>query len=86
MPLNINAINNRSGNEIDLEERFESIIWRAYFSVGVQFHIGEPVMFVELGYTQSLTNLTNISIQEIALNNKLKSNSIQLSTGILFSL
>jgi len=86
IPQDANAVNNRSGNEVEVKDRFESYIWKASFGVGIQFHIGKPVMFIELGYTQSLTNLTAWEINEIELNNKLKSNSLQLVTGILFTL
>jgi hypothetical protein len=86
IPLNSKATNNRNGNEEDLKKRYESYVVSANFGVGIQFFIGRPMMFIELRYSQSLTNLTKIKIREIDINNKLKSNSIQLNTGILFTL
>jgi len=84
--VNTTARNNRTGNEENIEARFESYVWNASFGVGVQFFIGKPMLFVELRYSQSLTNLTSLKISEISINNKLKSNSIQLQTGLLFTL
>jgi hypothetical protein len=85
IPLNSEAINNRRGNEEDIKERFEPYVLSANFGIGLQFYVGKPMMFVELRYSQSLTNLIKVKIREIDLNNKLKSNSIQLNTGILFT-
>ena len=86
VPLSHRAINNRTNNEMDVEDRFESLVWKANFGVGIQFNVGKSLMFIDLSYTQSLTNLTKIEINEISLNSKTKSNSIQLNVGIMFSL
>jgi len=86
VPLGVHALNNRTGNQEDILDRYEPYILIANFGVGIQFSIGKPKIFVELRYSQSLTNLTKLKIQEITINNKLKLNSIQLHTGILFTL
>jgi len=86
IPLSATAINNRTGTQEDISDSFESYVFIANFGVGIQFSIGQPLLFIEFRYSQSLTNLTKITIKEITLNNKLKSNSIQLQTGILFNL
>ncbi len=86
IPINPKATNNRSGNQIELQDQFESYVWTASFGVGIQFSIGNPMMFVELSYTQSLTNLNKITIKDVEINYKLKSSSFQLNTGILFTL
>jgi hypothetical protein len=86
IPLSANSINNRTGHQEDIIERYEPYILIANFGVGVQFSIGKPMIFIEFQYSQSLTNLTKIDILEITINNKLKTNSIKLHTGILFTL
>ena len=85
-PLTSTAKNNRTGNEQDIIERYETYVILANFGVGIQFSIGEPILFVELRYSQSLTNLTQLVIQEVEIKNKLKSNGFHLQTGILFNL
>jgi len=86
IPLSATLQNNRTDMQEDISDSFESYVFIANFGVGIQFSIGQPMLFIELRYSQSLTNLTKIKIKEITLNNKLKSNSIQLQTGILFNL
>lgn len=86
IPVDAMAVNNTTGNEILIEERLASYVWKANFGVGIQFHIGRPLMFIDLSYTQSLTNLTESEIEEINLKTKIKSSSIQLNVGILFTL
>jgi hypothetical protein len=86
IPLSAIAKNNRNGREEDIVEKYEPYILLANFGVGIQFSIGQPMLFVELRYSQSLTNLTKLEIQEVEINHKLKSNVMQLNTGILFSL
>ena len=86
IPLSATTINNRTGAQEDISDRFEPYVIMANFGIGIQFSIGQPLLFIEFQYSQSLTNLTNVKIQEITLNNKLKSNSIKLHTGILFNL
>jgi hypothetical protein len=86
IPLSSIAKNNRNGNKEDIIERYETYVIHANFGVGIQFFIGRPMLFVELRYSQSLTNLTQLIIQEVEIKNKLKSNGLHLQTGILFNL
>ena len=86
IPLNATVIDNRTGNEEDSLDEFEPYIIFANFGVGIQFSIGKPLLFIELLYSQSLTNLIKLNINEVDINSKLKSNSIRLYTGILFTL
>lgn len=86
IPLQSIILNNRLGTEQDIKDRFEPYVLNANFGIGLQFTIGKPMIFVELRYSQSLTNLTKIKINEIDINNKLKSNSIQIYIGMLFTL
>jgi hypothetical protein len=86
IPLHSIILNNRLGTEQDIKDRFEPYVLNANFGIGLQFTIGKPMIFVELRYSQSLTNLTKIKINEIDINNKLKSNSIQIYIGMLFTL
>jgi len=86
IPLSSTAKNNRNGNTQDIIERYETYVIHANFGVGIQFSIGKPMLFVELRYSQSLTNLTQLIIKEVEIKNKLKSNGLHLQTGILFNL
>ena len=85
-PVNSQVKNNRTGNRQDVSDQFESYVLNANFGVGIQFEIGKPMMFVEISYSQSLTNLAKLNAGETAIIDKLKSNSLQLYTGILFTL
>jgi hypothetical protein len=85
-PVNSQVKNNRTGNRQDVSDQFESYVLNANFGVGIQFEIGKPMMFVEISYSQSLTNLAKLNAGETAIIDKLKSNSLQLCTGILFTL
>lgn len=80
------AKNQRSNEEIVIENDFESFIIRANFGVGAKFSIGLPIIFFELNYSQSLTNITNDSFLDINIDSKLKSNGLRLYTGIMFKL
>jgi hypothetical protein len=86
VPLNAEAKNNRNGDIISLKNNFQSYAWEASFGVGFRFHIGKPLMFVELNYVQGLTNLTKGDNEDQQAVNDLKSKSFQLTTGILFTL
>jgi len=85
IPLSSIILNNRLDTEQDIKDRFEPYVLNANFGIGLQFRIGKPMIFTELRYSQSLTNLTNIKMNDIAINNKLKSNSIQIYIGMLFT-
>jgi len=78
--------NQRSSEEISVEERFESLLLKANFGVGIQFSIGVPIIFFELNYSQSLTNISNDTFLDLNIDSKLKSNGIRLYTGIKFKL
>jgi hypothetical protein len=86
IPLSSTAKNNRNGNTEDIIERYETYVIHANFGVGIQFSIGKPMLFVELRYSQSINNLTQLIIKEVEIKNKLKSNGLHLQTGILFNL
>jgi len=86
IPLSSTAKNNSNGNTQDIIDRYETYVILANFGVGIQFSIGKPMLFIELRYSQSLTNLTQLIIQEVEIKNKLKSTGIHLQTGILFNL
>jgi hypothetical protein len=86
IPLSSSAKNNSNGNTQDIIDRYETYVILANFGVGIQFSIGKPMLFIELQYSQSLTNLTQLVIEEIEIKNKLKSNGFHLQTGILFNL
>lgn len=86
IPLSATIINNTLGSETDIKEFFESFSVSANFGVGVQFKIGKPYLFFELRYSQGLTNLSKSTNEEYRIIQKLKSNSMQLYTGILFTL
>jgi len=78
--------NQRSSEEISVEERFESLLLKANFGVGIQFSIGVPIIFFELNYSQSLTNISSDTFLDLNIDSKLKSNGIRLYTGIKFKL
>lgn len=78
--------NQRSSEEISVEERFESLLLKANFGVGIQFSIGVPIIFFEFNYSQSLTNISNDTFLDLNIDSKLKSNGIRLYTGIKFKL
>jgi len=80
------AKNQRSGDEITIEEKFESFGLKANFGVGVKFPIGLPLIFFELNYSQSLTNITKDAFLDINIDNKLKSNGLRLYTGVMIKL
>jgi hypothetical protein len=86
IPLSSTGRNNRTGNEEDILDRYENYVIIANFGIGIQFSIGRPFLFIEFRYSQSLTNLTQLKIQEVEINNKLKSNGFHLNTGIMFAL
>lgn len=86
IPLSATIINNTLGSETDINEFFETFSVSANFGVGVQFKIGKPYLFFELRYSQGLTNLSKSTNEEYRIIQKLKSNSMQLYTGILFTL
>lgn len=80
------AKNQRSGEEKVIEDKFESFSLRANFGAGAKFSIGIPILFFELNYSQSLTNITKDAFLNINVNRKLKSNGLRLYTGIMFKL
>ena len=84
--LDAKAKNQRSGAEVVIEEVFESYSIRVNFGVGAKFSIGVPIIFFELNYSQSLTNITNASFLDINIDSKLKSNGLRFHTGIMFRL
>lgn len=76
--------NQRSGEEVMIEEIFESFNLRANFGVGIKFSIGLPIMFIELNYSQGLTNFTNSTFLDT--NSKLKLNGFNLYSGVMLEL
>jgi hypothetical protein len=84
-PIEGTWTNNRTASSQKIDD-LKSLSINAQFGVGIQFSIGRPSMFVELSYIQGLTNLTTDEIAELGLDTKLKLNSIQLNTGVFFSL
>lgn len=78
--------NQRSGDEKIIDDKFESFSLRANFGAGAKFAIGIPIIFFELNYYQSLTNITNDAFLDINIDRKLKSNGLRLYTGIMFKL
>ena len=84
--LDAQAKNQRSGDEAVIEELFESYTLRANFGVGVKFSIGLPILFFELNYSQSLTNITKDTILNNEIDRKLKSNGFRLYTGVMLKL
>lgn len=86
MILSAKRYENPSNTETDITNSYETFSINANFGIGVQFNIGDPLLFVELRYSQGLSNLVNSSTNEIQNLNRLKSNSIQLLTGIMFNL
>ena len=86
MTLAAKKYENPSNIETDIIDSFEPFSINANFGVGVQFQIGKPYLFFEFRYSQGLTNLVNSSSNEVQYLEKLKTNSIQLLTGIMFNL
>ena len=84
--LDAQAKNQRSGDETVIEEFFESYTLRANFGVGVKFSIGYPILFFELNYSQTLTNITKDTILDNEIDRKLKSNGFRLFTGVMLKL
>ena len=84
--LGAQAKNQRSGEEISVEEWVESLTLKANFGVGIKFSIGLPIIFFELNYSQSLTNITSDSFTNIDIDGNLKSNGLRFFTGIMFKL
>ena len=86
MTLAATTHENPSSTETDIIDSIEPFSVNANFGVGVQFQIGKPYLFFEFRYSQGLTNLVNSSSNEVQYLERLKSNSIQLLTGIMFNL
>jgi len=86
IPLSAISTDNTLDTDRDIVKRFESFILGANFGVGLQFDLGKPKLFFELRYSQSLTNLTNIDLDEFTNTLKLKSNSIQFYSGLIITL
>jgi len=86
IPLSAISTDNTLNTESDIKNRFESLILDANFGVGMQFELEKSILFIELRYSQSLTNLTNLDLGETTNNLKLKSNSIQIYSGLLITL
>jgi len=86
IPLSAISIDNTLNTERDIKKKFESLILGANFGVGMQFELGKSILFFELRYSQSLTNLTNLDLGETTNNIKIKSNSIQIYSGLLITL
>jgi hypothetical protein len=80
------AKNQRSGEERVIEDRLESFVMKANFGAGAKFSIGFPIIFFELHYSQSLTNISSDTISAISIDGKLKSNGLRLFTGIMIKL
>jgi hypothetical protein len=85
-PLSAISTDNTLNTESDIKNRFESLILDANFGVGMQFELRKSILFFELRYSQSLTNLTNLDLGETTNTIKLKSNSIQIYSGLLITL
>jgi hypothetical protein len=83
IPLEANYVNNRTEEKNDFKEGLAKLMLSANFGVGAQFRIGKPLLFFELRYSQSLTNMNKEEIESIK---KIKSNSLQLFAGIKFTL
>ena len=84
-PLSGNLKNLRTDEVKDLDD-LNKLSVGANFGVGIQFHIGAPLMFIEARYSQSLTNLTDKELSEDISDEKIKSNSWFLFAGLLFTL
>lgn len=84
--IDAEAKNQRSGEERVIEDRLESFIIKANFGVGAKFSLGLPIIFFELHYSQSLTNITTDSITDFNITGKLKSNGLRLYTGVMIKL
>lgn len=85
-PLNASIKNLRTEEVSDLKTDLNKLSVGANFGVGIQFHIGAPLMFIEARYSQSLTNLTDRELSEDIIDDKIKSNSWFLFAGLLFTL
>jgi len=86
MTLSAMTHENPANIETDITESIESLSLNANFGVGVQFRIGKPYLFFELRYSQGLSNLINSSSSELHNISRMKSNSTELLTGIMFTL
>jgi len=84
--VDASAKNQRSGKEVVIEDKFESVSIRANFGVGAKFSIGIPIIYFELNYSQSLTNITSDSFLDINIDNNLKSNGLRFYTGVMLKL
>ena len=85
-PLSSQLKNVGTEKKYDLKDYLGEINIAANFSAGIQFHIGAPVMIVQIRYSQSLTNLGKKDVPENFIGDKVKSNSWLLFTGLLFTL
>ncbi len=86
IPVSASIRDLRTDEKENVKKNFNDWSLSANFGVGVQFHIGEPYMFIELRYSQGLTNLTKDLISDYLVEDKLKSNSWYLLTGLLITL
>ena len=78
--------NQTTDKKIDSDDRYSQYNLRAHFGVGAQFDLGIPILFFEIRYSQSLTNIIDGKIFELNINRKLKSNGFRLFTGLMFRL
>lgn len=85
-PINATKKDLRTEEVSDLKTDLNKLSVGANFGVGIQFHIGAPLMFIEARYSQSLTNLTEGELSEDIIDAKIKSNSWFLFAGLLFTL
>lgn len=84
-PLSADLKNLRT-EEVEELDNLNKLSIAANFGIGIQFHVGEPLMFIEARYSQSLTNLNEGALSEDLNNKKIKSNSWFLIAGLLFTL
>jgi hypothetical protein len=86
IPVSASLKDLRNEEKEDIKEDLNDWSLSANFGVGIQFHIGAPIMFVELRYSQGITNLTKDALAENLIEEKIKSNSLYLFAGLLFTL
>jgi hypothetical protein len=86
IPLGAKLKNNRTGEKEDINKKLAALNISANFGVGIQFHIGAPIICIEARYSQSITNLSDSEIPISFLDEKVKSNSLYMIAGIMLTL
>jgi hypothetical protein len=85
-PVHASIKDLRKGEKNNVEENFNDLSLSADFGIGIQFHIGSPIMFIEARYSQGLTNLNDEVLGDYPIQGKIKSNSMYLMAGLLYTL